>query len=394
MLRHHVPQRLNQIDWVNLLFIGGYHIALAIALPLYLSAYVPSAALWGWTAVLLVGSGISITAGYHRLYAHRTYRTKRPIEWVLLFFGSLSTQGSVLRWAHDHRIHHRYVDTEKDPYDTYKGFWHSHLLWMFKKRPPIDERYIPDLKKDRLLVHQDRYYVWWMGITNLGSTLLIGWITGEMIGAFVIAFLLRLFITHHTTWFINSLAHMWGSKPYSTEHSAVNNFILAFLTYGEGYHNFHHTFAGDFRNGIRWYQFDPAKYFIWMLHKLGLASDLKRTDPLMIQKRLIQADRHLLIDHLKQLQHLDTEPFVEAVERMADKLSTSIATARRVMNEYRQVAREGRKEEMRKLKETFKQVRRELRHDFKTWKRLCRLVLKMEPIPAAVVTVAQKQHLK
>ena len=286
-----LPSNARGINWVPTAFILGYHLALAIALPLYLINYTLSWPLAISTFILIIGSGFSITAGYHRLYSHRTYKTRKPIEWVLLFFGTLGAQGSVIRWCHDHRRHHQLLDTEHDPYETPKGFWHSHILWIFKEGVPIDDKYVKDLKKDSLLVFQDRYYGILVLLTNVLAVAAVAWITGDVIGAFVIAFLLRLFINHHTTWFINSLAHMWGAKPYSTEHSAVNNFFLAFLTYGEGYHNFHHTFASDYRNGIRWYQFDPTKYLIWTLSKLGLASGLKRTDGLMIKKKLVQADR-------------------------------------------------------------------------------------------------------
>ncbi len=373
-----------QLDWTNVLFVGGYHIALIIALPLYLSAYTPSALLLGLTGILLLLSGLSITAGYHRLFSHRTYKAHPMVEWVLLFFGSLATQGSVLRWSHDHRLHHRYVDTELDPYGTHKGFWHSHLLWMFKKRPPMEERYIRDLKERPVIMHQHRHYALWMAVSNLGTTLLIGWITGEMVGAFVIAFLLRLFITHHSTWFINSLAHMWGSRPYSTEHSAVNNFILAFLTYGEGYHNFHHTFAGDYRNGIRWYQFDPSKYLIWLLNKLGLASDLKRTDPLMIQRKLVQADKRLLIEHLNHVEKIDTRPLIETVEKLSEKLSRTVSEARKTFREYQARKQSQYRDDVKELKARYRAIRKELRQDLRAWRRLCHLVFELEPATAPV----------
>ena len=368
-----------QLDWTNVLFVGSYHIALLAALPLYFASYTPSTLLWGLTGVLLLLSGLSITAGYHRLFSHRTYEAHPVVEAILLFFGSLATQGSVLRWSHDHRLHHRYVDTELDPYGTHKGFWHSHLLWMFKKRPPMEERYIRDLKDRRLIQHQHKYYALWMAGSNLGTTLLIGWITGEMVGAFVIAFLLRLFITHHSTWFINSLAHMWGSRPYSTEHSAVNNFILAFLTYGEGYHNFHHTFAGDYRNGVRWYQFDPSKYLIWILSKLGLASGLKRTDPLMIQKKLVQADKRMLLEHLHHVEKIDTRPLIETVEKLSEKLSQTVSEARKTLREYHARKQSEYRQECRELKRRYRAIKRELRHDLRAWRRLCNLVLELEP---------------
>ena len=314
MSQHKVmPSNERGINWVPTVFIATYHLALFIALPLYLMAYTPSWLLMLITFIIIICSGIGITAGYHRLYSHKTYKTKKPVEWVLLFFGTLGAQGSVIRWCHDHRRHHQHLDSDQDPYETPKGFWHSHILWIFKEGVPIDERYIKDLKERKLLVSQDKHYGVLVLLTNVLTVVAVGLVTGEWLGALVIAFLLRLFINHHTTWFINSLAHMWGAKPYSTEHSAVNNFILAFLTYGEGYHNFHHTFASDYRNGIRWYQFDPTKYLIWMLSKVGLASGLKRTDALMIKKRLVQADRKLLVEHLNEMRDSNAQALMEYV---------------------------------------------------------------------------------
>lgn len=367
------------IDRVALAFISIYHLLLLITLPLYLFSTTPDLVLIGCSAFLLIGSGLSITAGYHRLYSHRTYRVKKPVEWILLFFGTLSAQGSVLRWAHDHRLHHRHVDTEKDPYGTQKGFWHSHLLWMFKAAGALDDRYIKDLKTNEALVFQHKYYGSLVLLTNAFVVLVVGWITGDFAGAFVIAFLLRLFLTHHSTWFINSLAHMWGSKPYSSEHSAVNNFILALLTFGEGYHNYHHTFAGDYRNGIRWYQFDPTKMLIWTLSKVGLTSDLKRADALMIKKRLVQADRDLLIDHLKKVRGIDTSSFIASVEELSSKVSATINTVKHTYERYRSLDRKTYRDEARHLQEKYRKLKSDLSRDLRTWNRLCRLILKMDP---------------
>ncbi len=368
-------------DWVTLIFIVSYHLLLFILLPVYLLSQTPGWALLIGTFVLVSASGLSITAGYHRLFSHHTYRASKPVEWILIFFGTMTAEGSVLRWAYDHRLHHRYVDGEGDPYGTHRGFWHSHLLWLFKKRDPIEPRLVKDLMADPVIAFQHRFYPWLMAAVNVLLVLILWAISGDLFGAIVLGFLLRMFLAHHTTWFINSLAHMWGSKPYSSEHSAVNNFILAFLTFGEGYHNFHHTFAGDYRNGIRWYQFDPTKALIWLLSKLGLASELQRSDPLMIRKRLVQEDRRLLIEHLQQIQHIDTSPLVGTVEKLAERLSDTIASAKATVDRYRSLDRKSHREQIQEMRERFRSLQRELNRDFKTWKRLCRLVLEMEPQP-------------
>ena len=368
-----------KIDWVSTIFLVTYHLLLFILLPIYLVNNSPSPILWWMAGGLMVFSLMSITAGYHRYFSHRTYDTARPIQALLLFFGTLATQGSVIRWSHDHRLHHRHVDGELDPYGTSKGFWHSHLIWMFKDGPEIEEKYIRDLKDDPMLAHQHNHYGWWMAIANILPVLVAGWLTGDWFGSFVIVFLLRLFVAHHCTWFINSLAHMWGSKPYSTEHSAVNNFFLASITYGEGYHNYHHSFAGDYRNGVRWYQFDPSKYLIWTLSKLGLAWGLQRMDPLMVRKKLVNHDKKLLIDHLSSVPDTEAGAFELAVTRMSEKISEQIASARALMDKYRKMDRKSNRLEMKEMRRHFRQLKRELSEDMKTWKRLCNLVLALKP---------------
>ncbi len=371
-------------DWVSTIFIVTYHLALFVGLPLYLMAYSPSWALIGWTVFFFLATTISITAGYHRYYSHRTYKVKKPVEWGLLFFGTLAVQGSVLRWAFDHRLHHTFIDGERDPYGTPQGFWQSHILWMFTHGEPFDDRFLGELKEDKLLQFQHKYFGWLIAATNILVVLFVGWLTGDYIGSFVFIFLLRLFLAHHCTWFINSLAHIWGSKPYSTEHSAVNNFILAILTSGEGYHNYHHTFASDYRNGIKWYQYDPTKYFIWTLSKLGLASGLKRTDPLMIKKKLVQADRKMLTDHLSMLD-VDMQAFQDAVETLSAKLTASFTSAKNTLDKYRATDKKANKSEWIELRAKYKELKKEISQDLKTWRRLCTLILKMEPgLQAAV----------
>lgn len=367
----------SRFDWITLSFISGYHLALLIALPLYLVNNTPSWALLGWTLFLVTACAMAITAGYHRLYSHRTYKAHKSVEAVLLFFGTLATEGSVWRWSHDHRLHHRHVDTEKDPYDTPKGFWHSHLLWMFKKEIPFDDRYLGDLRENALLRFQDRYYGILLAIANLLVLAGVYASTGDLFGSIVFAFLIRTFLVHHTTWFINSLAHMWGAKPYSSEHSAVNNFILAFLTFGEGYHNYHHTFAGDYRNGVRWWQFDPTKVLIWSLNKVGLTSDLKRMDAFMIKKRLLVNDRRLMINHLKGVSDIDVSVFVASVEKLAEKISGQISSARTTMEKYRATDRKRQRMEFKNLKASLTELRQELSRDFRTWNQMCRMVLTM-----------------
>ena len=337
----------------TLLFIGGYHLFLAIALPLYFMNYTPSAGMIWTTVALVFASGIAITSGYHRLYSHNCYKLHPAIEAVLLFLGTLATQGSAIKWAYDHRLHHSYVDTDKDPYTVKRGMWHAHILWMFWRSAPMDKKVVSDLFRKKLLAFQHKYYVPCMLVTNIGVFLAIGAIFQDYLGAFLFAFWVRMFILHHTTWCINSLAHYWGSQEYSREHTAVDNYLISLLTYGEGYHNYHHTFAYDYRNGIRWYHFDPSKWLIWTLHKLGLAYDLKRVNDYRIA-------RHLVLQHKDELvEKLKTSVYVQKVTDIAERLADKLSKMQSILD-----------------RKQLREMKKNLRNDWKQWKLVLREIRK------------------
>ncbi|MGK0181871.1 MAG: stearoyl-CoA desaturase (delta-9 desaturase) [Halioglobus sp.] len=260
-----------------------YHAFLLVSLPVYLYYNPPGLSLVLVSIALFFATGIGITAGYHRYYSHKAYKMKSIPEAVLLFFGTMATQGSALRWSYDHRKHHAFVDTDKDPYSIKKGFWYAHMWWLMDESPEIEPKVVSDLLKNKMVAFQHRHYYKLMVFTNILAFLVTGWALGDFLGAFFITLWVRLLTLHHCTWFINSLAHTWGSKSFSKEHSAVDNFLISLLTFGEGYHNYHHTFANDYRNGIRWYNFDPTKWLIWALHKTRLAWDLKKVDFFTVQ---------------------------------------------------------------------------------------------------------------
>lgn len=345
------------IDWGITSFIIGYHLALFVLLPWYLLNVTPSTFIIGAAIFLFCATGFSITFGYHRLYSHRAFDANSIIEIMVLFFGTLAGQGSALRWAHDHRIHHRYVDQDQDPYSIKKGFWHAHLLWMFEKPIPFDSAVIPDLSKNKLLLFQHKHYTVLFFLLSAVVTLGIGLIAHDFFGAFVFAFLLRLFCMHHCTWFINSWAHTWGSKTFSHEHTAVNNAILAVFTFGEGYHNYHHTFSSDYRNGVRWWQFDPTKWIIWALSKVGLVRNLKQVSWVTIKRKQIEeqtalalASKHPHAQHLKEL-----------AERLRDKLI--------MLNELLAMYRRTKE---RQVRERIAYLRTSIAAELKQWKSLLR----------------------
>lgn len=237
-------------------------------------------------------TGMSITAGYHRLWSHKSYEAHPIVKTVLAIGGAMAVQNSILHWCSDHRVHHRHVDVnEKDPYSAKKGFWFSHIGWMLREYQ--SERYSDysncrDLQKDRVVMWQHNYYLPIVLIANFGITGFLGWLNGDILGMMLIAGVARLVMVHHVTFFINSLAHMWGSRPYTDTNTARDNGILAFFTFGEGYHNFHHIFEYDYRNGIHWWQFDPTKWLIKSLSWVKLTTNLRKTPEERIEKAKLQ----------------------------------------------------------------------------------------------------------
>jgi stearoyl-CoA desaturase (delta-9 desaturase) len=275
----------NPLDWVNVAFIAFAHAVAALAV-----VYLVAVRFSWWTVGLgflyAVVCGLSVTGGYHRLFAHRAYRANRLVRASYLFFGAAAVQNSALAWCDDHRLHHARTDTERDPYNIRKGFWWAHIGWVFHKMNARDPRRVPDLRADRLVLLQDRHL---LAITILAGAVLpfcLGFVWGDPWGALLVAGFLRLVVQWHSTFAINSVAHVAGKQTYGTRTSARDSAWLAFFTMGEGYHNFHHTFPSDYRNGVRWHQFDPTKWLIGGLALVGLTAELKRTPPERIEKAL------------------------------------------------------------------------------------------------------------
>ena len=235
-------------------------------------------------------NGTAITGGYHRLWSHRAYQAHWSVRLWFALWGAGALQNSVLIWASDHRRHHRFVDdNERDPYSAGRGLWFSHIGWVLREYATNAEDFsnVQDLTRDPILRWQHRHYVAIATLMNLGLPLLLGYALGDLVGTVLLVGLLRLVVNHHVTFFVNSLAHFWGTRPYTDDNSARDNGFLALLTYGEGYHNYHHAFQTDYRNGIRWYQWDPTKWMIAGLARVGLARELQRIADFRIQRALL-----------------------------------------------------------------------------------------------------------
>jgi len=253
---------------------------------------------------------ISITAGYHRLWSHKAYEAHGLVKIILAIGGTFATQNSILHWASDHRMHHRHVDdNNNDPYSAQRGFWYSHIGWMLRDYQVYEDKdykNCQDLKRDPIVMWQHKHYLPLVLGLNFGIPLLLGLWHGDVIGMLLLAGVARLVISHHFTFFINSLAHIWGSQPYSDKNSSKDNGFVAYLTMGEGYHNYHHSFQRDYRNGIRWWQFDPTKWLIRSLAFVGLAKNLYRVPLERIETMRAQM---LLVNTKRKLVH---SPYADA----------------------------------------------------------------------------------
>jgi stearoyl-CoA desaturase (Delta-9 desaturase) len=336
------------INWAAaLMFVLTSAVAVTLV-PWYGITHGYHAAAWIAFTLFLGANGMAITCGYHRLFAHCTYEAHPILKVAYLFFGAMALQNSALNWAAAHRVHHRFIDDpERDPYCARRGFWFSHIGWMLRSYPSGEPDFsaVRDLQRDPLVMWQHNHYLLVALSTNFGLPLLVGYLIGDVWGVFLLAGVLRLVVSHHFTFFINSLAHMWGSQPYTDENTARDNPVVALLTYGEGYHNFHHMFAHDYRNGLRWWQWDPSKWFISSMRVLGLTRNLKRVPWFRIQRALLdnqfqRAERRLAslpgrahIEHLRARIAEEYDAFSKAVAEWARLREQWLEDTKRAMVE-------------------------------------------------------------
>ncbi|MEX2489546.1 MAG: acyl-CoA desaturase [Pseudomonadales bacterium] len=296
-------------------------VGLGIA-PWYGWYYGYEASLWILFALFVAWNSLSITAGYHRLWSHKSYQAHPLVRFFFALGGALSIQNSIKEWCADHRNHHRYVDDpDTDPYSIKRGLWFSHIGWMLKDYPSgnTDFSNIEDLEKDEVVNWQHRHY-WTLTVAlNVGLPLAIGFFLGTPLGALLLLGFLRLVVCHHTTFLINSLAHYWGRQPYSDNNSSRDNPVIALLTFGEGFHNFHHTFEWDYRNGVRWYHFDPTKWLIRSLSWIRLTWGLKMAAPEKIEKSVLRMQLKSTTNYVRQLGS-DTEEWLTRLEREYEQL--------------------------------------------------------------------------
>jgi len=384
-----------RLDWFNILFVVVFPI-IAISAALWYAVefgitwreVVASVVIWMFT-------GLGITAGYHRLFSHKGYTAHPSVRAILAVLRAAAGQNSAIAWCSDHRFHHSETDTEGDPYDATQGFFYSHMGWIFYKGLR-DDTYenVPDLRKDPVLVWQHENWLSISIITNLAFIAVAGLLLGNWLGMAIIAGMLRLVVVQHFTFCINSLAHIWGSQPYARDTTSRDNWALSLITLGEGYHNYHHSFEWDYRNGPRWYNWDPTKWLIWSLSKVRLASSLRRVPlDVVLQRRFDQGRsgfierlgewsearagewRALRADKREQISNR-REEFIDGLRKgqiaLRDQLLSAEATLELELQELKAL-RQAMADALRRLAaETSKEVRLALEHELKLLRRALR----------------------
>ena len=291
---------VKDLKWTNIIFFSITTLLGVVGSALYLIRFGISLSEILLFLFYMSVTGTSITLGYHRLFAHNTFKASPLVRFLVLFFGAAAFEQSALKWSSQHRDHHRFVDTDRDPYNIKKGFFYAHIGWLIFWRHRFHYDHVQDLQKSRLLMHQHRHYKVWAIIAGIITPVLIGALTGHMLGAFLLSVCTRLTLVYHSTFCINSVCHTFGKATYDIYSTAKDHWLVAFITNGEGYHNFHHHFPGDYRNGVRWYQWDPTKWMIALLAKLGLVWDLKEISGFRIMAAQFATEKQRIEDRLLQ----------------------------------------------------------------------------------------------
>lgn len=306
----------SSVDGVELEHTSRAHMigTLAVIIVPFLAFLTAIVLLWETTAVgpvdiaLLIAmhvvAGLGITVGFHRMLTHRSFEAGPWVRGTLTAFGSLAIEGRPVHWVADHRRHHAYSDEAGDPHSPHVGFedggfwsavrgaWHAHIGWFLAEGQTPAARFAPDLLKDRTVMAVDRRFGLFVVLSVLipgvlGFLLTGGSWWGAVTGMFW-GGLVRIFITHHVTWSVNSICHMFGRRPFATGDKSTNNWLLALPTLGEAWHHNHHTFPTSAFHGLKRWQkaLDPSGWVVWSLEKTGLIWNVKRVSEAQMQAKL------------------------------------------------------------------------------------------------------------
>ncbi|XP_054838951.1 acyl-CoA desaturase-like isoform X2 [Eublepharis macularius] len=286
------PKPATVYVWRNIILMGLLHLAALYAI-FIIPATKFATLLWGF--VYLIISGLGITAGAHRLWSHRSYKASLPLRIGLAIANSMAFQNDIYEWSRDHRAHHKFSETDADPHNASRGFFFSHVGWLLvRKHPDVIEKGkkldLSDLEADKVVMFQRRYYKISLVILCFFLPTFVPWyFWGETFwNSFLVAAILRYAIILNGTWLVNSAAHIYGNRPYDQRINPRENRLVVFAAFGEGFHNYHHTFPFDYSTSEFGWRWNLTTTFINLMCYLGLASDCKRVDKATVLARKIR----------------------------------------------------------------------------------------------------------
>jgi stearoyl-CoA desaturase (Delta-9 desaturase) len=228
---------------------------------------------------MYVPISLGVTAGFHRMLTHRSFKANPVVRFVILVFGSMAIEGAAIGWASDHLKHHAFSDKPGDPHSPLDGLMHAHLGWLFATSRVDRETYGRALRKDPVVVFVDRTFVLWVVLSLVIPFAIGGW-TGLLWGGLV-----RVFFVHHVTWSVNSVCHTFGKRAYETTDRSRNQWLVGLLAMGEGWHNNHHAFPRSAIHGLDRWQLDGAAFLINILERLRLATDVQRIEADVLRRK-------------------------------------------------------------------------------------------------------------
>ena len=343
-----------KLDILNASFLCGTPILAIIGAYWYTVNFGISFFEIGILFLMYIASGLSITAGYHRLFSHRSHSASWPLRLFYAVFGAAAFQNSAIKWCSDHRRHHLKTDTEEDPYTIMRGFFWAHMGWVMISEKEEKIEHVKDLQADPILVWQDKH-IFKIGafagiiFPGLIGLLIIGGFSG-FLGGLIWGGLVRLVIVHHGTFLINSGAHYWGKQNYSTKNTSRDSPILSLLTFGEGYHNFHHTFQSDYRNGHRWYHWDPTKWWIKIFSFIKITNNLNKVPNWSIENAKMKTSYEHKENNLNQI---SKDQYNERLKNCTRQIRNLLKELKKKRIEYK----DAKKNRKMLLKETWRQNR-------------------------------------
>lgn len=269
-----------QVVWTNVVIMVVLHVMGALGVVAGLHARWQS---YVWYVVIGIGGAFGVTAGAHRLWTHRTYKATLPFRILLMCSDCLAMQNSILVWSRDHRLHHKYAETDADPHNANRGFFFAHVGWLLMLKHPqvlIKGRNIDvsDLKQDPVVMFQDRFYLPLCLLFSVLIPTFVPWYfwNEDLLRSFLFVYVSRYVASLHCTWLVNSAAHLWGNRPYDKHSKTADNTFVCYAALGEGFHNYHHAFPYDYSTGEWGPKLNMTTCFIDICAGLGLAYDRRQ----------------------------------------------------------------------------------------------------------------------